>query len=85
MITLPRPAAHNALTFTTYRELEEAVRGTSARCLIVAGAGPALCSGDDVKVVMDSASGKAATANIEPHLTPAADALLNGVTPVIAG
>ena len=31
-ITLNRPEARNALTFTTYRELEEAVRTTTARC-----------------------------------------------------
>jgi enoyl-CoA hydratase/carnithine racemase len=49
IITLDRPDARNALTFTTYRELEEAVRTTTARCLVITGSDPAFCSGDDVK------------------------------------
>ena len=32
VITLRRPEARNALTFTTYRELEDGVRSTAARC-----------------------------------------------------
>ena len=84
VITLRRPEARNALTFTTYRELEDGVRSTTARCLIITGADPAFCSGDDVKVVMASASGKAATAQLEPRLTPAADAILNSDVPIIA-
>ena len=84
IITLRRPEARNALTFTTYRELEEAVRGTTARCLILTGADPAFCSGDDVKIVMASASGKTATAKLEPRLTPAADAILNSDIPIVA-
>jgi enoyl-CoA hydratase/carnithine racemase len=84
VITLRRPEARNALTFTTYRELEDGVRSTAARCLIITGADPAFCSGDDVKVVMASASGKAATAKLEPRLTPAADAILNSDVPIIA-
>jgi enoyl-CoA hydratase len=85
VITLDRPEARNALTFTTYRELEDAVRTTTARCLVITGADPAFCSGDDVKVVMkaasDTVSSNLATA---PQLTPAADALLHTDIPVIA-
>ena len=33
VITLDRPDARNALTYTTYAELEDAVRTTDARCL----------------------------------------------------
>ena len=86
IITLDRPEARNALTWRTYAELEDAVRTTSARCLVVTGADPAFCSGDDVKVVMgggdrppDSVSG-----GREPRLTPAADALLHTNVPVVA-
>jgi enoyl-CoA hydratase/carnithine racemase len=43
IITLDRPAARNALTHTTYRELEDAVRSTDARCLVVSGVDPAFC------------------------------------------
>ena len=39
-------------TFRTYDELEDAVRTTTARCLVITGADPAFCSGDDVKQVM---------------------------------
>ena len=54
VITLNRPDARNALTFTTYAELEDAVRSTTARCLVITGADPAFCSGDDVKQIMQS-------------------------------
>ena len=40
VITLDRPEARNALTHTTYRQLEEAVRTTSARCLVITGRRP---------------------------------------------
>jgi enoyl-CoA hydratase len=87
VITLRRPEARNALTFKTYAELEDAVRTTTARCLVITGADPAFCSGDDVKVVMgggerppDVSSSLART----PRLTPAADALLHTDVPVVA-
>ena len=71
VITLNRPEARNALTFTTYAELEDAVRSTTARCLVITGADPAFCSGDDVKQIMQSAgervaSGLAADAPAHP-------------------
>jgi enoyl-CoA hydratase len=85
VITIRRPAARNALTFTTYRELEEAVRDTSARCLVITGEDPAFCSGDDVKQIMANASSSVADElRAEPRLTPAADALLHTDVPVIA-
>jgi enoyl-CoA hydratase len=83
IVTIDRPEARNALTFTTYRELEEAVRGTKARCLVITGADPAFCSGDDVKQVMGGGERKAAP-KVAPRLTPAADALLHSDVPVIA-
>lgn len=86
VITLDRPEARNALTFTTYAELEDAVRTTSARCLVITGADPAFCSGDDVKQVMAGAGERAASGSSRaaPRLTPAADALLHTDVPVIA-
>ena len=85
VITLDRPQARNALTHTTYAELEDAVRTTTARCLIVTGEDPAFCSGDDVRQVM-VAAGDAVGSGLraEPRLTPAADALLHTDVPVIA-
>ncbi len=85
LITLRRPEARNALTFTTYRELEDAVRTSTARCLIITGADPAFCSGDDVKQIMAGGQGeRPALTNITPRLTPAADALLHSDIPMIA-
>ena len=41
VITLNRPEARNALTWRTYKLLEDAVRTTSARCLVITGNGTA--------------------------------------------
>jgi enoyl-CoA hydratase len=85
VVTLNRPEARNALTFTTYAELTDAVRSTTARCLVVTGADPAFCSGDDVKQVMAGAGERVSSGlRAEPRLTPAADALLHTDVPVIA-
>lgn len=83
-ITLQRPEARNALTFTTYRELEDAIRTSTARCLIITGADPAFCSGDDVKQIMANASARPADTKLAPRLTSAADALLHTDIPIIA-
>jgi enoyl-CoA hydratase len=85
VLTLNRPEARNALTFTTYAELEDAVRTTTARCLVITGADPAFCSGDDVKQIMAKA-GSEVSADLDraPRLTPAADALLHTDVPVVA-
>ena len=93
VITLDRPEARNALTWGMYADLERFVRdapAAGARCLIVTGADPAFCSGDDVRQVMGGgAAGKAPLADSgagarTPRLTPAADALLHTDLPVIA-
>ena len=63
--------------------LEDAVRTTTARCLVITGADPAFCSGDDVKQVMGG--GERADRPVDavsPRLTPAADALLHTDVPV---
>ncbi len=90
VITLNRPEARNALTWGMYGELERLVReapSTGARCLIITGADPAFCSGDDVRQVMGGGAEGAAplsTADRAPRLTPAADALLHCDLPIIA-
>ncbi len=83
VITLNRPAARNALTWRTYALLEDAVRSTTARCLVITGVDPAFCSGDDVKQVMGGGDRPPAMPTV-PRLTPAADALLHTNVPVIA-
>lgn len=91
ILTLDRPEARNALTHGMYAELERLVRAApelDVRCLVITGADPAFCSGDDVRQVMGGgAEGKApvvAGADRAPQLTPAADALLHTDVPVIA-
>jgi enoyl-CoA hydratase len=85
VITLNRPEARNALTHTTYAELEDAVRTTTARCLVITGTDPAFCSGDDVKQVMVAAGDQVASRlRAEPRLTPAAGALLGTDVPIVA-
>lgn len=85
VITIDRPEARNALTHTTYAELADAVERTTARCLIVTGADPAFCSGDDVKQVMLAAgSGSRSGDRPPPRLTPAAGVLLRTDVPVVA-
>ncbi len=90
VVTLNRPEARNALTWGMYAELERLVRtapATGARCLVITGADPAFCSGDDVRQVMGGGQeGKAPLGDGErtPRLTPAADALLHTDLPVVA-
>ena len=84
VITIDRPEARNALTFTTYAELADAVATTTARCLVITGRDPAFCSGDDVKQVMVAASDELTSSDRTPLLTPAAGVLLRTDVPVIA-
>ncbi len=91
VITLDRPPARNALTHGMYAALEDAVRtapGRNVRCLVITGADPAFCSGDDVRQVMGAGDADRAPVLASeqhgPRLTPAADALLHTDLPVIA-
>ncbi|MGB8858598.1 MAG: enoyl-CoA hydratase-related protein [Ilumatobacteraceae bacterium] len=83
VVTIDRPEVRNALRFQSYDELEQAVRSTTARCLVITGTDPAFCSGDDVREVMVGGDGPKPT-TVKPRLTPAADALLHTDVPVIA-
>lgn len=89
IITLNRPHRRNALNFQAYDELEKALRAASddpqVRCVIVTGADPAFCSGDDVAEIM--AGPKAVSAAPAPRgakPTPAAMAALECAKPIIA-
>src|SRR3954454_4478985 len=84
VITINRPEVRNALTFKTYDELERAVRTTTARCLVITGADPAFCSGDDVRAVMGGGERADRPVVVAPRLTPAADALLYSNVPIVA-
>ena len=52
VLTLNRPEVRNALRHQTFAEIEDAVLHLSARVLIVTGADPAFCAGDDVRAIM---------------------------------
>jgi enoyl-CoA hydratase/carnithine racemase len=79
ILTIARPEVHNALRRKTYDELEQLVRDTGERCLIVTGEGRSFCSGDDVRELMVDRTERPA-----PRLTPAAGALLRSNVPIIA-
>ncbi|MBN9568386.1 MAG: enoyl-CoA hydratase/isomerase family protein [Alphaproteobacteria bacterium] len=90
-ITLNRPQRRNALNFRAYDELESAFRIASAdpeiRCVIVTGADPAFCSGDDVQEIMAGPKAVSQTSQppiVRPRPTPAAMAALDCECPVIA-
>ncbi len=88
VITLTRPEAMNSLTYSLYAKLEDAVRESTARALVITGAGRAFCAGDDVKQILGSSQPAPAEfterARRSGGLTPAADALLHTDIPVIA-
>lgn len=87
VLTINRPDAMNSLTHQTYAELEQAVRTSAARCLVITGVDPAFCAGDDVKKVMANPDPKAAPGPrlaADPRTTPLADALLKTDIPVVA-
>jgi enoyl-CoA hydratase/carnithine racemase len=73
VITLNRPHRRNALNYPAYDQLEAGLRAASddpeVRCVVVTGADPAFCSGDDVG---------------ETRATPAAMAALECAKPMIA-
>ena len=83
VVTLARPAVHNALRRQGYAELEDVVRTTDARVLVVTGADPSFCSGDDVREIM-TGDGPPPDLAADPRITPAAEALLMTDVPVIA-
>jgi enoyl-CoA hydratase len=84
IITINRPDVRNALRFQSYDELESAVRQSQARAIVITGADPAFCSGDDVREIMGGGEKRDRPVISTPRLTPAADAILNTNIPVIA-
>jgi enoyl-CoA hydratase/carnithine racemase len=88
VITLNRPEAMNSLNYQLYMELEDTVRSSQARALIITGAGRSFCAGDDVKQILGGGTPppkeSAERSRRTGGLTPAADALLHTDIPVIA-
>lgn len=90
-ITLNRPERMNALTGTTYREAEQAIKEADAdngvRSVIITGAGRGFCSGDDVKALPGAPTPEQLAQRKIPTKgkpTPLAEALLSFDKPLIA-
>jgi enoyl-CoA hydratase/carnithine racemase len=87
-ITLNRPDRRNALNPRAYAEIEQAfgcaTRDDDVRCVIVTGADPAFCSGEDVKEMMTGERRGVASPAVRREPTPAAMAALGCEKPVIA-
>ncbi|HWA31467.1 MAG TPA: enoyl-CoA hydratase-related protein [Rhizomicrobium sp.] len=86
--TLNRPERRNALNPRAYAEVEAAFRAAdvddAVRCVVVTGADPAFCSGEDVKEMMTGEKREPRPASFTPKPTPAAMAALECRKPVIA-
>jgi len=88
-ITLNRPERRNALNPRAYAEIEAAFLHAGAdedvRCVVVTGADPAFCSGEDVKEMMTGeAPREPRPERPKPQATPAAMAALECRKPIIA-
>ncbi len=90
-LTLNRPHRRNALNYQAYAELEDALRCAGAdpdvRCIIITGADPAFCSGDDVGEIMagpKSVNARTTETPVTYAATPAAIAALECDKPIIA-
>src|ERR1700734_794449 len=87
VISLNRPDRRNALNPRAYAEIESAFRAAAAddavRCVVVTGADPAFCAGEDVKERMTGAP-PAHRPAVRPTPAPAAMAAIECDKPVIA-
>ena len=87
-LILNRPEAMNSLTYESYDLIEDSVRESKARVIVISGTGRAFCAGDDVKQILGGKE-PPPKEHIERAkkiggLTPAADALLDTNIPIIA-
>jgi enoyl-CoA hydratase/carnithine racemase len=82
-LKLNRPDVRNALRPKTFEEIQHAMLNLSARVLILTGADPSFCSGEDVKEGLGGGEQRERP-SIPPRLTPAADVFLYTDIPVIA-
>ncbi|MCE9522174.1 MAG: enoyl-CoA hydratase/isomerase family protein [Alphaproteobacteria bacterium] len=90
-VTLNRPEVRNALNARAYADLENVfhhIQGEpEIRVVVLTGADPAFCSGEDVKQMMtgpERERSQSRLAAVRPRLTPAAQAVLECDRPIIA-
>ncbi|HVF76539.1 MAG TPA: enoyl-CoA hydratase-related protein [Acidimicrobiales bacterium] len=84
IVRLNRPEVRNAVRQRTLDDMELAFRTTKGRCIIVTGADPAFCSGDDVRELLNGGEGPNGDVPPCPQLPPAADAMLYCDVPIVA-
>jgi len=88
-ITINRPAARNALTAETKAALLDAVRAASGseavRAVVLTGAGPAFCSGQDLREHAELlAAGAAPLETVRRHYNPIIETITGMPKPVVA-
>jgi enoyl-CoA hydratase/carnithine racemase len=89
-VTINRPERRNALNPKAYGELEQVFRVIQAdeevRCVVLTGADPAFCSGEDVKEMMtgEPQPQSSRLRAIRPGTTPTAVSILDCDRPIIA-
>lgn len=90
-ITINRPDVRNALNAQAYADLETAFRYVQSEgqvsVVVLTGADPAFCSGEDVKQMMTGPQREQSQArlmSVRPRLTPAAAAIHECDRPIIA-
>jgi 2-(1,2-epoxy-1,2-dihydrophenyl)acetyl-CoA isomerase len=89
-ITINRPAARNALDEQTKIALLDALRTASAaaavRAVVLTGAGPAFCSGQDLREHAEllESSGAGALSTVRRHYNPVIEAITGMPKPVVA-
>ena len=91
IVTLNRPEVRNALNARAYGDLEAVFhhiqQSPEIRAVVLTGADPAFCSGEDVKQMMtgpDRARSQSRLTAVRPKITPAAQAVLECDRPIIA-
>jgi len=91
LVTLNRPEVRNALNARAYADLEAVFchiqNDPDVRAVVLTGADPAFCSGEDVKQMMTGPQREQSQARltaVRPKLTPAAQAVLDCDRPIVA-
>jgi enoyl-CoA hydratase len=86
VITIDRPEVRNALSAQTYAELDRAVSepGEGTRCIVLTGADPTFCSGDDLRTVSGNQGSISERLAADPKITVLAGTILRSDVPTIA-
>lgn len=91
LVTLNRPEVRNALNARAYGDIEMVFRhiqnDNEVRAVVLTGADPAFCSGEDVKQMMTGPAREQSQSRltaVRPRLTPAAAAVLDCDRPIVA-